>query len=66
MDALNEPGRITWHDLKERCEKAGVRDDDLIDFVDVAWGEAQLLQCQKDSDFGWQIKLTADCDSDGH
>ena len=66
MSAQHESGRITWQELKDMCENAGVRDNDLIDFVDVAWGEAQLLKCQKDVDFGWQIKLSADCESDGH
>ncbi len=66
MDAVKEGGRITWRELKERCERAGVQDTDLIDFVDIAWGEAHLLSCQKDTDFGWQIKLTADCENDGH
>ncbi len=62
----NETGRITWQELKSLCENAGVEDGDLIDFVDIAWGNANLLSCQKDADFGWQIKLTADCENDGH
>jgi len=54
--------KITWKDLKLACEEAGVKDDDTLDAVHIAWGSVKHLKCKKDEDFGWQIILDCDCD----
>ena len=51
--------KITWRELKKACEEAGIKDDDVIDVVEIAWGDAHELKCVKDEDFGWQITLEA-------
>lgn len=52
-----EKNKLTWKEIKELVEAAGVKDDDEIDSIDISWGELQDFQCYKDEDFGWQIKL---------
>ena len=49
--------KITWKQFKELVENAGVRDDEEIDSIDVAWGEAKDFKITHDEDFGWQITL---------
>ncbi|MDH5547130.1 MAG: hypothetical protein OEZ43_16200 [Gammaproteobacteria bacterium] len=49
--------KITWGELKALAENAGVRDEDEIDLIDIAWGRIEDCQCTKDEDFGWQIRL---------
>ena len=49
--------KITWKELKECCEAAGIRDDDTIDLISITWGDPADLTCKKDEDFGWQIVL---------
>ena len=53
--------KITWQQLKDICEKAGVKDDDQLDTVYITWGEVDALECVRDDDFGWQIILDCDC-----
>ncbi len=53
--------KITWQELKLACEQAGIRDEDELDTVFIAWGEIEALTCKKDDDFGWQIILDCDC-----
>jgi hypothetical protein len=62
-EANNTHGlKITWKDLKIACEKAGVKDDDQLDTVNIAWGGVEHLKCNHDEDFGWQITLDCDCE----
>ena len=56
----NSPSlKITWGELRELCEKSGVQDNDHIDVIEVAWGSADRLVCEKDEDFGWQVTMKA-------
>lgn len=54
--------KITWRDLKQACERAGVKDEDTLDAVQITWGSSNQLKCNKDEDFGWQIILDSDCE----
>jgi len=49
--------KITWKQFKEQVEKAGVKNDDEIDSIDVAWGDVRDFEIKYDADFGWQITL---------
>ena len=49
--------KLTWKELKQLIEAAGVQDDDEIDSVDISWGDADQFEARKDDDFGWQIRL---------
>ncbi len=60
-ESPSEELKITWRDLKNACEQAGVQDEDTLDVVHVTWGNAKHLTCNKDKDFGWQILLDCDC-----
>lgn len=60
-ECSNEGLKITWKDLKDACERAGVQDNDTLDMVHITWGDAKHLKCSKDADFGWQIQLDCDC-----
>ena len=56
---MNENGeKITWGALLAAAKAAGIKPDDTIDNIDIAWGDANALQCVKDDDFGWQISLS--------
>ncbi len=57
VEQAQEARKITWGEFKEYCYRAGVRDSDEIDCIDVSWGDIEELQCRKDVDFGWQITL---------
>ena len=60
-DQQTERTKITWQELKSACEQAGIKDDDELDTVFIAWGEIKALTCKKDADFGWQVILDCDC-----
>lgn len=49
--------KLTWQEIKTLIESAGVRADDEIDKIDISWGNIKELECRKDEDFGWQIRL---------
>jgi hypothetical protein len=49
--------KISWKTFKEMCEKAGIRDEDEIDSIDISWGSLKYFKANKDEDFGWQIYL---------
>lgn len=53
----NKDGKITWGELKRLAETMGVQDGDEIDAIDISWGSIEDVQCEKDEDFGWQIRL---------
>ncbi len=55
------PLRVTWGQLQAACAKAGIKEDDVIDTVQITWGPIAALKCNKDEDFGWQIVLDCDC-----
>ncbi len=57
----DEGPKITWKELKEACERAGMKDNNPLDVVYITWGSAGHLKCNKDADFGWQILLDCDC-----
>jgi len=50
-------GKITWGELKQLAETMGVQDNDEIDAIDISWGSIEDVKCEKDEDFGWQIRL---------
>lgn len=54
-----QPAKLTWKDFVELCQKAGIRDQDEIDTIDISWGDATYFECTWDDDFGWQISLRA-------
>lgn len=49
--------KITWKQFKNLVENAGVKDDEEIDSIDVAWGDEKDFEIKYDDDFGWQITL---------
>ena len=48
--------KMTWREIREVIESAGVRDDDEIDCIEISWGTSEQLVLTKDEDFGWQIR----------
>ncbi len=57
MDDSPKRNKITWNQFKLLAEQAGVKDDDEIDSIDVAWGNTEDFEIKCDDDFGWQISL---------
>lgn len=55
--ATNDEKKLTWQEIKELIEQAGVKNEDEIDRIDISWGSIEELMCNKDDDFGWQIRL---------
>ena len=49
--------KLTWQEIKVLIESAGVQANDEIDKIDISWGASEELECRKDEDFGWQIRL---------
>ena len=47
---------MTWREVREAVERAGVADDDEIDSIEISWGTSDQLVLTKDEDFGWQIR----------
>lgn len=63
MVSTNSEGRkITWGALLAAAKAAGIKPNDPIDSIDIAWGDIKGLRCVKDEDFGWQIVLCAECE----
>lgn len=50
------PNKMTWREVREVIENAGVKDEDEIDCIEISWGTAEQLTLSKDEDFGWQIR----------
>ncbi len=48
--------KMTWREIREAIENAGVQDDDEIDCIEISWGTREQLVLIKDEDFGWQIR----------
>ncbi len=48
--------KMTWREIREAIEGAGVQDDDEIDCIEISWGTREQLVLVKDEDFGWQIR----------
>ena len=55
--ASTDERKLTWQELKNLIESYGVQADDEIDKIDISWGSIEELECRKDEDFGWQIRL---------
>jgi hypothetical protein len=49
--------KLTWKEVKELVEAAGVQDDDEIDDIDISWGDVAEFECIKDEVFGWKVRL---------
>ena len=49
--------KLTWQELKNLIESAGVQAEDEIDKIDISWGSVEEFECRKDEDFGWRIIL---------
>ena len=49
--------KLTWQEIKNLIESSGVQANDEIDKIDISWGSVEDLECRKDEDFGWQIRL---------
>lgn len=54
---VDNRGKVTWGDLKQALEQAGVQDHDEIDRIDLGWGNPNHIKVVHDDDFGWQIFL---------
>lgn len=52
----DQPAKLTWRQIRERIEQAGVSDTDEIDCIEISWGTLDQLSFTKDQDFGWQIR----------
>ncbi|MBI3771867.1 MAG: hypothetical protein HY272_04105 [Gammaproteobacteria bacterium] len=52
----DQPAKLTWREIRERIEQAGVSDADEIDCIEISWGTLDQLSFTKDQDFGWQIR----------
>ena len=52
--ASSDEKKLTWQEIKTLIESSGVRAEDEID---ISWGSVEDLECKKDEDFGWQIRL---------
>ncbi len=66
MNTKSVEGKITWGALLAAAVAAGIKQDDTIDSIDIAWGDATELRCIRDDDFGWQISLCAECQDARH
>lgn len=64
MNTKSGEGKITWGALLAAARAAGIKQDDPIDSIDIAWGDANGLRCIRDDDFGWQISLCAECEDE--
>lgn len=50
------PQKMTWREIRDVIERAGVKDNDEIDCIEISWGRPDQLSLTKDEDFGWQIR----------
>jgi hypothetical protein len=49
--------KLTWKEIKDLIEAAGVKDNDEIDDIDISWGDVAELEIEKDEVFGWKVRL---------
>ncbi len=49
--------KLTWGQLKNLLESAGILNDDEIDTISISWGKIEEMEIKKDEIFGWQIYL---------
>ena len=63
-DGRNSTTTMTWAELKEAIEKAGVKDDDKIWYIDICFPEQDyfdqgdiqgVMAMSKDDERGWGI-----------
>lgn len=66
MNQREQYGKVTWGDLLAAAQAAGIGQDDPIDSIDIAWGDAHGLRCVRDEDFGWQITLCEENEDDAY
>jgi len=52
----DETKKMTWKQIKNLIESAGVSEDDEIDCIEISWGTPEQIKLTKDKDFGWQIR----------
>ena len=57
MSLYTDEEKLSWRDFKKLCERAGIGDEDEIDFIAISWGDDKQFSAVKDEDFGWQISL---------
>jgi len=55
--ATPDEKKLTWLEVKNLIEQAGVKNNDEIDRIDISWGRIDEFICNKDEDFGWMIQL---------
>jgi len=49
--------KLTWGQLKNLLESAGIHNDDEIDTIAISWGQIEEMEIKQDEIFGWQIYL---------
>jgi len=49
--------KLTWGQLKDLLESAGILNEDEIDTISISWGKIEEMEIKKDDIFGWQIYL---------
>jgi hypothetical protein len=52
-----EDYKMTWKEFKELCEQHGISDNDIVDDIDISWGNRKYFKCEKDDVYGWKISL---------
>ena len=55
--ASTDEKKLTWGEILQLIENAGVDSSDEIDKIDISWGSIEEFTCSKDEVFGWQIRL---------
>lgn len=56
-DVVQLQRKLTWGEVKDMIESAGVRDTDEIDSIDISWGALDQFAATKDEICGWRIRL---------
>lgn len=59
VEVVSESNKLTWKEFKTLCEQSGISDDDLVDDIDISWGNREFFRCEKDEIFGWKISLVS-------
>jgi len=59
MNRQQQAQKLTWKQFVDLCDKAGIKEQDEIDSIDISWGEPEYFECHQDEITGWQITLRA-------
>lgn len=51
--------KMTWKEFKQLCEQHGISDNDIVDDIDISWGNREFFKCEKDEIYGWRISLVS-------